>query len=161
MKRLLSLVLAVGIIFGSLGLSANAAEMVSYPMGFHTYTSTEDFASDEWRAAQRGTYLMSGTSSIARKDNTHISISGITTATQTCDEVVLTLYVERSKTYDKGYTTYTSYDYEVNNAYQLIKEVASIKVERGYYYRVKAVHSVKEGSIRETTNSVTDPIDYR
>lgn len=161
MKRLLSLVLAVGIIFGSFDFSANAAEMVSYPMGFHTYTSTEDSASDEWRAAQRGTYLMSGTTTIVREDYTHINISGATTATQTCDEVVLTLYVERSKSYDKGYSTYTSFDYEANNVYQLVKEVANIKVERGYYYRLKGVHSVKEGSIRETTDSVTNPIDYR
>lgn len=161
MKRWLSLMLAVGILFGGLGFSANAAEMVSYPMGYHTYTSTEDYACDEWKVSQRGAYLMSGTSTITRKDSTHINISGITTATQTCDEVVLTLYVERSKSYATGYSTYRSYDYEVNNDYQLVKERSNITVERGYYYRVKAVHSVKEGSTRETTNSVTNPLDFR
>lgn len=161
MKRLLSLVLTVGILFGSIGFSANAAEMVSYPMGFHTYTSTEDYASDEWSAAQRGTYLMSGTSAIAREDRTHINISGTTSATRFCDEIVLTLYVERSKSYATGYSTYKSYDYSVNNDCDLSKERSNIAVERGYYYRVTAVHSVKEGDIRETTNSVTDPLDYR
>ena len=43
----------------------------------------------------------------------------------------------------------------------LTKEIANIPVERGYYYRVKGVHSVTEGSTTETTNSVTNPIDYR
>ena len=45
--------------------------------------------------------------------------------------------------------------------YQLVKGISNITVERGYYYRVFAVHSVTEGSVTETTDSVTNPIDYR
>ena len=130
-------------------------------MVIHNLTTTEDFASDEWSVAQRGAYLGNGTSSIARADSTHIHISGATNATQTCDKVRLTLYVEQSESYATGYSTYKSYYYSADNAYQLAKEISSIKVERGYYYRVKGVHSVTEGSTMETTDSVTDPIDYR
>lgn len=161
MKRLLSLVLSMAILLGSVSLSAEASEMVSYPMGHHTYITTEDFASDEWNASQRGTYLMGGTTTIARKDGTHINISGATTATRICDEVVLTLYVERSKSYATGYSTYKTYDYSVENIHQVAKERSNIAIESGYYYRVKGVHSVKQNGTWETTNSVTNPLDYR
>ena len=126
----------------------------------HIHTTTDDFSSDEWTAALRGAYLLSGTSSIARASGNYINVSGITTATQTCDKLILTLYVERSTSYATGYGNYRTYSYSGNNIYQLVKEVKNVPVERGYYYRVKAVHSVTKGSTTETTDSVTNPISY-
>ena len=160
MKKLLSLVLSVMLLAGCFTVNACAEETV-YPKVIHELTTTEDSASDEWSVAQRGAYLLSGTSTIARPDSTHINISGATTATQTCDKIRLTLYVERSTSYATGYGTYKSYYYSADNVYQLAKEISNIKVDRGYYYRVFAVHSVTEGSVTETTDSVTNPIDYR
>ena len=160
MKKFLSLLLAVMLLVGC--FSANVwAEETIYPKVTHSYISTEDFASDEWSVAQRGAYLLSGTSAISRPDSTHINISGNTNATRTCDKVRLTLFVEQSESYATGYYTYKSYSYSADNVYQLGKEISDIKVERGYYYRVTGVHSVTENGITETTNSVTDPIDYR
>ena len=160
MKKFFSLFLAVMIFAGCFYVNAYAEETV-YPKVIHSYTTTEDFASDEWSTAQRGAYLLNGRSSISRPDSTHINISGNTNATQTCDKVRLILYVERSTSYATGYGTYKSYSYSADNDYQLGKEISGIKVERGYYYRVKGVHSVTENGITETTDSVTDPIDYR
>ncbi len=160
MKRLLCFVLCVSLMTGYLGLNASAEETL-YPKVLHTYTTTEDFASDEWAVAQRGAYLGNGISSITRADRRHIHISGSTNATQTCDKVQLTLYVERSKSYATGYSTYVDYHYSAENVYALVKEISDITVERGYYYRVFAVHSVTEGNTTETTDSVTDPMDYR
>ena len=160
MKRLLSLVLCVMLSVGCLGSNCFAQE-ATYPRASHVYTTTDDFASDEWSVDQRGAYLGNGTSTIVRKDSSHINISGSTNATRTCDEVTLILYVERSTSYSTGYGTYKTYEYTADNVYQLAKEISNIPVTRGYYYRVKGVHSVLEGSTRETTNSVTDPIDYR
>ena len=160
MKKFLSLALSVIMLFGCFNLNVFAEEAV-YPKVFHTYETTEDFASDDWSVAQRGAYLGSGTCSIARADSTHINISGNTTATQTCDKIILTLSVERSTSYATGYGTYKTYDFTANNVYQLAKEVSNISVERGYYYRVFAVHSVTENGKTETTDSVTNPIDYR
>jgi len=159
MKKLLSFVLCVSLMTGCLGLNVSAEETL-YPKVLHTYTTTEDFASDEWSVVQRGAYLLEGTSTIARADSTHIHISGATTATQKCDKVVLTLYVERSKSYATGYSTYKTYQYSAENVYQLAKEISNIYVEPGYYYRTYGVHSVTEGKTIETTNSVTDPLDY-
>lgn len=160
MKKIFSLFLAVMLLAGCFSVNACAEEAV-YPKVTHNYITADDFASDEWSADQRGAYLGSGRSSISRTDSTHISISGNTVATRTCDKVRLTLYVEQSESYATGYTTYKSYSYSADNAYQLGKEIANIKVDRGYYYRVKGVHSVTENGVIETTNSVTNPIDYR
>lgn len=160
MKKLLSLALSVLMLFGCFNLNVFAEETV-YPRVSHTYETTDDFASDEWSVDQRGAYLGSGTSTIVRADSTHINISGDTTATQTCDKIILSLYVERSTSYATGYTTYKTYDFTGYNVYQLAKEISNISVERGYYYRVKGVHMVTENGRSETTDSVTNPIDYR
>ena len=160
MKKFLSLLLAVMLLAGCFSVNAWAEETI-YPKVTHSYISTEDFASDEWSIAQRGAYLLDGTTSIARASTNYINISGITNATRTCDKIRLTLYVEQSESYATGYYTYKTYAYSADNVYQLTKAISDIKVDRGYYYRVKGVHSVTENGITETTNSVTDPIDYR
>lgn len=160
MKKIFSLFLAMALLTGCFSVNAWAQEAV-YPKVTHSYTTTDDFASDDWSTDQRGAYLGNGRSTIARADSTHINISGNTNAMQTCDKVRLTLFVEQSESYATGYTTYKSYSYSADNAYQLGKEIANIKVDRGYYYRVKGVHSVTENGVTETTNSVTNPIDYR
>ncbi len=159
MKKLFGFVLCVTLMTGCLGLNASAEETI-YPKVLHTYTTTEDFASDEWSVVQRGAYLLDGTSTIAREDSSHINISGSTNATQTCDKVVLTLYVERSKSYATGYGNYKTYIFTDEDVYQVMEGVSDIYVERGYYYRVKGVHSVTEGKTIETTDSVTNPLDY-
>jgi hypothetical protein len=160
MKKILGLFLAMALLVGCIPVNA-CAEETTYPKVTHSYITTDDFASDEWSVDQRGAYLGNGTTSIARASTNYINISGATNATQTCDKVRLTLFVEQSESYATGYSTYKSYSYSADNVYQLSKEVANIKVDRGYYYRVKGVHSVTENGVIETTNSVTDPIDYR
>ena len=160
MKKFLCMMLSMMLLFGCFSLSASAAE-TTYPKVTHAFTAEEDFASDDWSVDQRGAYLLNGRSTIGRADSTHIHISGNTKATQTCDKVRLTLYVEQSESYSTGYSTYKTYSYSADNAYALDKAISNIKVDRGYYYRVKGVHSVTEGNVTETTDSVTDPIDYR
>lgn len=156
MKRFFCMILSAALLIGCFGTSAFAEE-ASYPMVTHNRTSTEDSSRDDWSVCQRGTYLGSGTCSMVKEDDDHISISGCTTATRVCPEVTLILYVERSKSYSTGYGTYKQYEFTEENVYQVAREISNIKVERGYYYRVAGVHSVLNG-IRETTDSVTNPI---
>ena len=159
MKKLLGLVLSVTLMIGFCTFPVHAQETV-YPKVFHTYITTEDFASDEWSTARRGAYLLNGTSSIARYGTKSIAVSGCTNATQYVDKVILTLYVERSTSYATGYGNYKTYTYSAEDVYQLGKEISNIPVEKGYYYRVKGVHSVNHNGVIETTNSVTDPISF-
>ena len=160
MKKLLGLLLSLVLFVGCFG-NAVFAQETTYPKATHVYTSTEDYASDDWSVDQRGAYLGNGTSTIARADSTHINISGATNASQRCDKVILTLYVEQSSSYATGYSTYKTYHYTAEDVYQLVKAVSNIKVDKGYYYRVAGVHSVTHNGVTETTDSVTDPIDYR
>lgn len=159
MKRLFSLVLSMALLLGCFQMNAFAQE-ATYPRVSHTYTTTDDFASDDWQVDLRGAYLLSGTSAITREDSSHVNISGDTTATRTIDTVRLTLYLERSKSYGTGYSTYKTYTYSANNVYQLAKEISNISVESGYYYRVKGVHSVTHNGTTECTDSVTNPIHF-
>lgn len=159
MKKLLSFMLSMALIFGCFQINAFAQE-TTYPRVSHTYTTTEDFASDDWQVDLRGAYLLSGTSSITREDVNHVNISGCTNATRTIDTVRLTLYLERSRSYATGYSTYKDYSYSANNVYSLVKEISNIRVEGGYYYRVLGVHSVTHNGVIECTDSVTDPIYY-
>lgn len=159
MKRFLCMILSAAMLIGCFGANAYAEE-VTYPMVTHSYTATEDSASDSWNVSQRGANLLNGTCSITKKDDTHINISGCTNATHVCPEVTLILYVERSRSYSTGYGTYKQYEFTEENVYQVAREISNIKVERGYYYRVTGVHSVLDGT-RETTDSVTDPLDFR
>ena len=159
MKRLFSLVLSIALLLGCFQMNAFAEE-TTYPKVSHTYTTTEDFASDDWQVDLRGAYLGNGTSSIAKPDSTHANISGCTNATRTIDTVRLTLYLERSKSYATGYGTYKTYSYSANNVYQLAKGISNIPVDGGYYYRVLAVHSVTHNGTTECTDSVTDPIYF-
>ena len=160
MKKLFGLLLSLVLFVGCFG-NAVFAQETTYPKATHAYTSTEDFASDDWSVDQRGAYLGSGSCSITRASGNYINISGDTTATRVCDEIILTLYVEQSSSYATGYSTYKTYHYTAEDVYSLVKAVSNIKVDKGYYYRVKGVHSVTEGSVTETTDSVTNPIDYR
>lgn len=160
MKRIISFFLSVILLAGSITLRVSAQETV-YPKVFHTCTSTDGMAKDEWTAAERGAYLMDGIGIIVRADSTHVHIGGDTDATRVCDKLYLSLYLERSKSYATGYSTYREYDYTAENAYAISKEISNIKVERGYYYRVKGVHAVQHNGTMEVTDSVTDPIDYR
>ena len=160
MKKILSLLLGVALLTGCFGMGANA-EVLVQPKVSHTYTATEEFARDEWFTDQRGAYLGNGVSVISREGVNMISISGSTNATRYCDQVRLVLFVERSTSYATGYGTYKMYSYSANNAYQLGKEISNIPIERGYYYRVRGVHSVTENGVIESTDSITDPLDYR
>ena len=159
MRKLLCAMLSFLLFTTCISSNAFAAE-TTYPKVSHVYTVEDDYAADDWSTDQRGAYLGNGRSSITRTSNSLISISGNTKATQVCDKVRLTLYVERSTSYSTGYSTYKTYVYSADNVYQLVKAVSNISVEKGYYYRVKGVHSVQEGSTIETTDSVTNPISF-
>jgi hypothetical protein len=141
-------------------MSAHAEETI-YPRGSHTYVQTEDYASDEWNVDLRGTYLNGGTSVISREAVNRINISGATIAGRTCDQVRLILYVERSTSYATGYSTYKTYTFVEDDVYEVTKGISNIPVERGYYYRVYGVHSVTHNGVIETTDTLTDPLDYR
>lgn len=160
MKRFLGIALSVLLLAEGMSVPVSAAETASLQTG-GTYLIAEESTNEERAISPRGTYLSDGMSCIARESSKLINISGITNAKATCEKIILTLYVERSTKYATGYGTYKSFHFTANNVYQLAKEISNIPIERGYYYRVKGVHSVTNNGKTETTNSVTNPMDFR
>lgn len=160
MKRFLGIVLSAVLLVQGASLPVKAAESNELQTG-GTYEIMEQSTNEERTVTPRGAYLSNGMSCIARAGSKLINISGATNATKTCDKLTLALYVERSTSYATGYGTYKSFLFTANNVYQLAKEISSIPIERGYYYRVKGVHMVTNNGVSETTNSVTNPMDFR
>lgn len=160
MKRFLGIVLSAVLLVQGASLPVKATERNELQTG-GTYEIMEQSTNEERTVSPRGAYLSNGMSCIAREGSKLISISGATNAKKTCDKLILTLYVERSTKYATGYSTYKSFHFTANNVYQLAKEISNISIERGYYYRVKGVHMVTNNGVSETTDSVTNPMDFR
>lgn len=160
-RKILGLFLAAVFLASSINLNVCAQGTTVLPKVIHKYISGDDLSVDEWTNALRGAYLGRGSCVITRADSTHVHIGGDTDATRVCDEVELRLYLERSKSYATGYTTYKHYTFTEYNDYAVSKEISNIPVERGYYYRVVGVHYATHNGVTEGTNSVTNPIDYR
>lgn len=159
MKKILSLLLCA-IMFVAILAQPVQAEEIIYPKVYHAYTTEDEAMSDEWYVVQKGAYLSRGESKIVRAGSNYINIYGSTKALQYCDKVQLKLYVERSTSNSSGYSTYKSYSFSANDEYHLTKDILNIPVERGYYYRIRGVHSVTEGSTTETTSSLTSPLSF-
>ncbi len=77
--------LLIGTLMMGTGFAVCAEEEVVEPAGYHVYENTDDYVSDTWYGIARGTYLKSGTSSLTKKDSTHVACAGSTTAHSKCD----------------------------------------------------------------------------
>ncbi len=104
----------------------------------------------------RGVFLAHGKCGIQNSGNHTIIVSGSTDCYVTCDEVKLTLVVERLvddswKTY-KVIGTKTAF-----NNYTVTKE-KQLTVTGGYYYRVKSAHVAIKGDTVESFGGATNGI---
>lgn len=127
------------------------------PAGYHEKYTTEEVAEDAWYAVGRGVYLSYGSSSVQRAGTAKVSISGSTNATRICDELKLALYLDESSDND-SYGTIGVYHYTDTNDATLSGYESYIRVTSGYYYSVRGVHRVTEGSVSETTDTCTNAI---
>ena len=114
--------------------------------------------SPNYGISPHGDYLAEGGCSISRADNDIASVGGYTAAYRTCDELYLGLYVDQLG--DNG-TWHTVWHKEVtgNDAYHLTYSI-NIFVEEGYYYRIRAGHIARFGTILESNVSITDGIYF-
>lgn len=102
----------------------------------------------------RGTYLASGSGRLTNKGNHVVNVSGNTNCNRVCDEVKVTLHLQRLS----GNTWVTIYTLgpktATNTAY--ISNSKNYTIKGGYYYRVSGSHTAKKGSTTESTASYTD-----
>lgn len=134
-------------------LTSNAEETMV--PGYHEYVTTKDEVIDTWYGIARGTYLESGVSGLKDVGNGKVNVSGTTTARSVCDKVKAGVYLDESSNGGSSFGTIGVYHYEKPNASSCHGSEANIKVTSGWWYMVRGVHSVTEGSTTETTNTQT------
>ena len=125
------------------------------PPGYHVYTTTEDEVIDTWYGVARGTYLANGTAGLVDSGKGKVNVSGTTNAHSICDKVKVGVYLDESTNGTSGYGTVGSYYYEAENARSCHGSKANISVTSGWWYMVRGVHTVVEGSTTETTSTQT------
>ena len=148
----MSLFLVVGL-WNSQVLTSKAEE-VTVP-GYHEYVTTENEAIDTWYGIARGTYLQSGTSGIVDAGKGKVNVSGTTNAHSVCDKVKVGVYLDESSDGGNSFGTIGSYYFEKQNASSCHGSKADISVTSGWWYMVRGVHSVTEGSTTETSSTQT------
>lgn len=135
------------------GLTSEAEE-ISVP-GYHEYITTEKEAIDNWYGIARGAYLQSGTSGIVDAGKGKVNVSGTTNAHYVCDKVKVGVFLDESDDGGKSFGTIGSYYFEESNTSSCHGSKANISVTSGWWYCVRGVHSVTEGSTTETTSTQT------
>ena len=110
----------------------------------------------KFQSVARSTYLNQGFVRITNNGNGYVGIGGGTECNVTCSTVKLNVYLERSSGSGSfySYKKWENVDYNTSSLY-LNKEV---KVEKGYYYRLRGYHSCTKNGVTENGGSVTDGI---
>lgn len=140
-------------IWNSQALTGRAEEIS--PPGYHVYTTTEDEVIDTWYGIARGTYLESGIVGLVEAGKGKVNVSGTTNAHSVCDKVKVGVYLDESENGTTGYGTVGSYYYEAKNALSCHGSEYKVSVTSGWWYMVRGVHTVIEGSTIETTDTQT------
>ena len=120
---------------------------------YHDLTETETEVSDYVQVLQKGAYLSGGSVKLVDKGSGKISIYGSTNGYQRCDTVYLNIYLERS-TNGRNFYSYLSWEYSASNVSSLSKSFTK-SVPKGYYYRLRGYHAMKEGGVKESTSTIT------
>ena len=159
MKRLkrisvIIMCLAFGICTWSSQTVISHAEEIT-PPGYHVYTTTEDEVIDTWYGIARGTYLINGTVGLVEAGRGKLNVSGTANARSICGEVKAAVYLDESVNGKTGYGTIGSYYYVEENTDTCHGSEANITVTSDWWYMVRGVHTVIEGSVIESTDTQT------
>lgn len=106
----------------------------------------------------RGEYLMTGDCTISKAGLTRVYAYASTTANKEVDYIATIVYVERYNENEDAWGQVDWWMEETHNDY-FLSTAKSIKVDRGYYYRVRANHIAGESAYSyDETASVTNGI---
>ena len=113
-------------------------------------------SSGEYLSVARSTYLHQGTVRITNNGGGYVGIFGGTECNVSCNTVKLNVYLERSNGNGNfySYQKWENVEYNTNSVY-MSKQV---KVEKGYYYRLRGYHSCTKNGVIENGGSVMDCI---
>ncbi|WP_274419903.1 DUF6147 family protein [Blautia sp. XA-2221] len=150
-KRMLGISLVAGIL--AVGNTAVvSAQSLSIMDELET---TADYAEDTSYSLLRGNHLNFGTVKVQRISSNEIGIYGVTQCHHACDKVYLSLYLERKV--NGSYGTYKYWEFTADDATSLSRGL-NVAVPSGTYYRVRGYHAAKDGTIKESTSTLTSGI---
>lgn len=146
--------LLTGLLVGCIAatMPVQASSILDEVTGIET---TEDFAEDTSTILTRGNYLNLGHMKISKLASNKINIHGITQCHRVCDRAYLYIYLEQKV--DGSYGTYKSWKFEDTEVSNLDKSL-NVIVPSGHYYRVRGYHAAKEGTTKESTETLTDGV---
>mgnify|MGYP004558037351 CR=1 FL=1 len=102
----------------------------------------------------RGTYLAYGNATLTDKGSHVVNVSGFTSCYKTCNEVRVTLRLQRLA--NGTWTTVTTLGPKSAYNDHYVSRSGNVTVTGGYYYRISGSHTAIKGSTVETTSSSTD-----
>ena len=105
----------------------------------------------------RGEYLMTGDCTISKAGLTRVYAYASTTANREVNYIATLVYVERYNEEKDGWGQVDWWVEEATNDY-FLSTAKSVKVDRGYYYRVRANHLAGDQYPYDETASFTDGI---
>ena len=141
--------------FNTINVQAGALDYLGNTIDGSELTNATE-AIGNYQSVARSTYLHQGFVRITNNGNGYVGIFGGTECNVTCNTVKLNIYLERSKG-DGNFYSYMKWeniDYNTNSLY-MGKEV---KVEKGYYYRLRGYHSCTKNGVLENGGSSTNGI---
>lgn len=160
-KRILSLFSIVALCVAMAGSVVNAETTDSdLKCVDGSYLTTEDSSTGYSHPPMaKGEYLMTGVSTISKAGLTRVYAYASTTANQTVDYMATLVYVERYLEEEDAWGYVYGWAEEAENA-DYMSTADSVKVDRGYYYRVRSQHIAGDYDDYpyDETASVTDGI---
>lgn len=122
-----------------------------------SYLTTDESSTGYTSSETRGKYLMTGECSITKAGNTRVYAYASTTANFEVNYLATIVYVEQ---YHEEADEWGQVDWWMEDAENdfFLSTAKTIKVDRGYYYRVVANHIAGDAYPYEETASVTNGI---
>ena len=141
--------------FNTINVQADALDYLGNTIDGSVLTNDTESIGN-YQSVARSTYLHQGFVRITNNGNGYVGIFGGTECNVTCNTVKLNIYLERSSG-DGNFYSYKKWenvDYNTDSLY-MSKEV---KVEKGYYYRLRGYHSCTKNGVTENGGSRTNGI---
>lgn len=157
----LSLLFGLLMIFSMFTISASAENNTFVPgmiMDGSTLTLGESAFSPDYGLVPFGEYLAAGGCSIVRRENDIATVDGYTSCYRVCDELYLGLFMDRLEDDGSWHTVYIK-EVTGQDANYLSYSI-NVFVMPGYYYRVRAGHIARFGTVMESNISATDGIFF-
>ncbi len=160
-KRILSILFSA-VILGSVtaisALDVKASEMEQKVVDGSVLTTDESSTGYSSSSNPRGIYLMTGECTISKAGLTRVYAYASTTANQEVDYIATIVYLDRYNEKEEYWGQVDWWMEETHNDY-FLSTAKTIKVDRGYYYRVRANHIAGESvDSYDETGSATNGI---